>query len=398
MVKAPEAPAVSRRRVTGMDHQQWIGTVLIALFSLVSIIRLARQRTITRNLLVLCITSVLCIFGLLGVYPALISFSGIEIQLKQARNDLALEQTSAGIDSGIDDQRIELNGTELFITEAGLEEPVSDNTRIVNFKYLFSIDQPPEGSGLIYHESTVQEYAKKMVGTYSTRLTDAPTMRDAHVFRVVSSQEIQLRVGSHSYKGDRVSRDEYTRAWRVVSDDPTGEPPDVQQQRERAAEMVKRFPDTQAEDDIENSPQSDKKWIEEATLRSEVAIVVFDRANFETVLTGSHGGRKVAATALNFLLSSGGTLPYFDPLDVLQTDVSRDNNVWAFHVQTKLNDVEVNGEPTEIIYLEHYRFYVLNDAYIYQVILTRIHTPDQPSVIWTNLMDSLASLRIVKHS
>ena len=381
-----------------MDHQQWIGTVLITLFSLVCLYRLARQRTITRNLLVLCIISVLCIFGLLGVYPALISFFGIEIQLEQARSDLAHVRASAGIDTGIEDQRVELNGTELFITKAGLEASVSDDTRIVNSKYLFSIDRPQEGSGLSYQEPTVQEYAKEMAGTYSTWVTDAPTMRDAHVFRVVSSQEIQLRVGSHSYKGDRVSPEEYTRAWRVVSDDPTGEPPDVQEQKERAAERMKRFLETQPEYDIENSPQSDIRWIEEVTLRSEIAIVVFDRANFETILTGSHGGRKVAATALNFLLASGGTLPNFDPLDVLQTDVSRDNNVWAFHVQSKLNDVEVNGEPTEVIYLEHYRFYVLNDAYIYQVILTRIHTPDQPSITWTNLMRSLASLRIVKHS
>ena len=290
-----------------------------------------------KPVLVLCIIAVLCIFGLLGVYPALIRFSGIEIQLEKAENDLVHARASAGIDTGIDDQRVELSGTDLFITKAGLEASASDDARIVNSKYLFSIDRPQDGSGLSYQESTVQEYAKEMVGTYSTWLTDSPTMRDAHVFRVVSSQEIRLRVGTHSYKGDRVSPEEYTRAWRVSSNDPTGEPPDVQEQRKRAAEIMKRFLETEAEDDIASSPQSDSKWIEEATLRSEVAIVVFDRATFETVLTGSNGGRKVAATALNFLLSSGGTLPRFDPLDVVQTDVSRDNNVWAFRVQSKFN-------------------------------------------------------------
>ena len=379
-----------------MNMQEWIGAAILGMFALVSLYRLARQRTISKNLLVLCGITALSAFVLLGIYPTVIRYSGIVIQLADATEALANANETAGVDTGFDDQRIELNGRELFITKDGLDQPASDEDRIINQKYFFSIDRPVTGSGFSYRESTALEYAKEMYGNCASLMADDPNFSDARVFRIVSSQNVRIRTDINSYKGERVSPEEYREARRIYTNNSGEKPPDIANMAAFVAELCA------GDDELENveknaeKAEADRQWFETLNVGSELAIVVFDKKRFETILTARHRGRRIPATALNFLLASGGTLPRVDVPDVRQTDVSKDNSVWAFHIRSKFNKVEVNGEISDVLQMEHYRFYVLNDAYIYQITLTLLHTPDQPPETWDDLERFLHSLRVVK--
>jgi len=123
--------------------------------------------------------------------------------------------------------------------------------------------------------------------------------------------------------------------------------------------------------------------------------LIVDRQKFEQVLMASNGGRIVEASPLAFMLSAGGTLPYFDVLSVEQAAISSNNKIWGFYGQRQFGDVTVDGVLEKAVYYDFYRLYVMNSAYIYQITLSYVPGLNHPRTTWDHLVDTLSSLRIV---
>jgi hypothetical protein len=375
----------------------YLGAGILLVLASISAFRLAKQKAITTNLLLLVAGTTLAAFVLLGLVPAVIKFSGLEVQLRERQNDLANVRQSAGIATPALKRRLILSGREVLITEGAFQSLSKNADRVANLKYLFSMDRPKPTSALNFSELTVDQYARTLGASTDdvARLTNFSVLREAQVFRVASKRTVRLRLSNHSSKGEQATPDEYRNAWRFYTDNAGATPPD----NALIAEMVEAVSKGRlAEAEKLKTSSSGKtpiKWLQDVQVASEVTVIALDRHKFEMVLMASNGGRKVPATPLNFLLAAGGTLPYFDVDDVTAADVSEDNNIWAFYAPIKRNDVEVNGVLTPAFYEEMYRFYVLNAAYVYQITIILVRTPDQPPETWDEILSIFQSLRIV---
>ncbi|MGZ5445145.1 MAG: hypothetical protein ACXW5U_28610 [Thermoanaerobaculia bacterium] len=376
----------------------WVGAAILLILAGISAYRLATQKTITRNLLLLVVATTVGAFVLLGLVPAVVKVSGLEMQLRERTEALADEKESAGISGAALKRRVALNGRDIFMTENQFESLKSVENRIVNPKFLFSIAKPSASSGLAYSELSVEQYARALGASPDDieSLTHFSLLRDANVFRIASKQAVSVRVSNYTTKGELATPEEYRNAWKFYVGSEAGEPPNNAALAATISDLRKGLVSSVAEDDIDNpAVKPPVKWIETVRFASDITIIAFDRKKFEMTLMAANGGRKVPATPLSFLLAAGGTLPRFDPFDVVAADVSEDNNIWAFYSQVKLNNVEVNGNVVPAFFQEMYRFYVLNSAYVYQITVLLIRTPEQPPQTWDEILKTLQSLRIV---
>jgi len=308
------------------------------------------------------------------------------------------------------DEQILLNDQSLFFSNANFEESTDKNT-IKEKRYLFQIDKPSSDE-YKYELITAPEYAERFYKGASQDL-GFKLLEDAHVFRIFRKDPIEIETTSKSYNDEKVSDKEFKDAWKYY----TGSEQDEEDSftPEKMDSLLNALVDTTDEDyDQEDAAEMNdfkekhkkeydklqrgiKQMIKHAnTVFNELAIVIFDKDNYQKVLTASQNGRKVEPNPLNFLFVAGGTLPRIDILSVKQASVSKDNKIWGFYGQRKFNLVKVDDKDEKELYMDYYRIYTMNSTYIYQITLTYISSSKTPRTTWNDLVKSLQSLKIVQ--
>ncbi len=266
---------------------------------------------------------------------------------------------------------IQLNGTAYTFEVMELSEAGSGN-RLINDEFGFSIDLPPEESGLIFEEQTLQEYNRTFIvdGPFSdmsdVSLKLNPHIAKAKVFRLYHPKPIPIQTDKKTKNGPRASRERMKQA-RVNSD------------FELPEELQGLFSEF------------------EVNYYDELVITVFDRTLYELSVISSQQGRDPKPHLLAFLLGSGNTLPaVLDPYAVQKVSISNDNQVFGLYMRPVLVDPIVDGIRTDELGRSVYRIYAMNSKFIYQVTLTYTDdTLDRPSNI-TPLKNALSSFRFVQ--
>lgn len=292
------------------------------------------------------------------------------------------------------EEQILLNDDNLFFSKSELGENDSKKTKKMD-KYLFQIDIPNSddySSELI----TAPQYAEKFNKGASEDL-GFKLFEDAHVFRIYRKDSLEIKTTNESYVGEKVSNKEYKEDWNyymgIKEGDDSATPPNIK-------DIIDTAEINRLEKDSTKASKKELRHLKQLTqdsalLFNELAIVIFDKENYQKMTIASQGGRKIEPTPLNFLLSAGGTLPYIDILSVRQASVSKDNKIWGFYGQRKSNNVILDGNVEKTLYQDFYRIYTMNNSYIYQITLTYISSSKTPRTTWDDLVKSLQSLKIV---
>lgn len=303
-------------------------------------------------------------------------------------------------------EEILLNDDKLFFSKTSFDE-TKDNNSIKESKYLFQINKP-NSEEYKYELITAEEYAERFYKGASKDLK-FKLIEDAHVFRIYRNNPIELETSIKSFNDEKVSNKEFKDAWKYY----TGEDKEDNNEIDlKTFEKAFNFEDsTEAFKDMDEEEKAEsRKEMEElkknrafqqllkntSSLYNELAIVIFDKDNYQKVLTASQNGRKIEPNPLNFLFVAGGTLPRIDILSVKQASVSKDNKIWGFYGQRKFNKVKVDGKDEEELYMDFYRIYTMNNSFIYQITLTYISSSKTPRTTWNDLVKSLQTLKIVQ--
>ncbi len=307
------------------------------------------------------------------------------------------------------DEEILLNEKKLFFSRSNFEESGGDEFIKIQ-KYLFQIAKP--NSNEYEHELiSASEYAERFYKGASEEI-ELQFVKDAHVFRIYRKQPIEIEITSKTYNDVKVSDEEFKKAWNYYTSgihNYDGQENNEVSYSPYSMDSLLNSPEFQNEmKALETDTSNDYKALSQKTVRAfkqmlshtnsmynELAVMIYEKEKYEQVLIASQNGRKVEPNPLNFLLVAGGILPQIDILSVKQASVSKDNKVWGFYGQRKFNLVKVNGKDEKELFMDFYRIYTMNEAFIYQITLTYISNSGTPRSTWDELVSSLQSLKIV---
>ncbi len=247
---------------------------------------------------------------------------------------------------------------------------------------MIQIDKPKEETGFKLEKITAVEYANKLSPNGGEYIKGFSLLRDAVVFRVFHESNVKIGMDEFSYDGKKVSEEEYKEAWQYYVNSDSAEPLNI-------ANFVNELEDVSDTTFLSNFRQS-------GTLYNEISIVIVNKGDSEKTLIASQGGKYVEPNPLNFLLSSGGTLPRLDVSSIKHSTVSSDGRIWGFYGEREFHNLIVNEKREKNLFQDFYRIYVMNSDFIYQITLSYVPNNNTPRKVWDQLVKSLNSLRIIK--